>query len=169
MMPYPPLPAHLQPFFEFRGFETVRIDGLRVGLVVGARIRYLPVTDTPHYAFARQELAADPVRLVYGYADYSHYARVTGQPRGEESFVTLIKSIVEHGYRWRTDPILVMRSWRRLWPVNGWDVADGFHRLAVLAALNVWHIRVGTLRRSRIRAFQGIVDSLSSGGHGREC
>lgn len=142
------LPDYLRDDYECWRYVTVDSDRLFVGLRLcqGDRTQYVPVTETPHYVFARHVLLGDRIRPVSGYADYSHYRSVLPHPCTEEQFTELIESIRRHGYD-ESRPIAVFRSWRRPWPLGRWDVADGFHRLAILTVLGHRRLNVVVLRR----------------------
>lgn len=142
------IPKFLAPDLCFNAFELINISNLYVGLrpVSGGRVFYVLVFKTPHYVFARNVLLKENIYPVSGYRSYRQYSEINPRTCSEKQFVGLIKDITENGYDWKNRPILVFRHWRRLFPLGRWDVADGFHRLAVLAALGEKKIKVGTLR-----------------------
>lgn len=157
----PALPIYLESKFKFHGFRTVRIQHLFVGLrpIAGGNARYVSVNETPHCIFVRHILYGEPLRSVHGYTGYGHYISINPHPCTEEVFIELTQSVVERGYQWDISPILVVRSWRRPWPICRWDVMDGFHRLAILAALNEKSLKVATLKPKK-PILQQVMDRL---------
>jgi hypothetical protein len=135
----------------FYKFCLTSINNLYVGLInhYGSDIRYVPVIKTPHFVYARYVLKNEPMKILGNYQSYAHYRSIHPQSHSQEGFNSLIKSIQTRGYDWRQNPILVFRHWRRPLPFNRWDVADGFHRLAVLAALGEKSVKVGVLRNKK--------------------
>ncbi|HRS10915.1 MAG TPA: ParB/RepB/Spo0J family partition protein [Sedimentisphaerales bacterium] len=145
------LPVFLADRYQFHDYRVISMHRLYVGLLPtsGHKPTYVSVIRTPHYAFARQVLTGEAAAPVAGYDDYQQYAsrhRRTSSPR---AFEDLIASIRTNGYDAEEHPILVFRFWRRPWPLTRWDVADGFHRLAVLAAMGETKVRVATLKPRR--------------------
>lgn len=110
------------------------------------RKAYVPIGETPHYAFVRQVLLGESIWPARGYDSYSQYIRLHPHPCTEERFIELIESFRTSGYDAEARPILVFRSWRRPYPLTRWTVADGFHRLAILAAMGERCIPVATLK-----------------------
>lgn len=131
--------------------RLVCIDQLYVGLISldGSHIYYVPIIETPHYVFARHILKEEPMRCAHKYQSYSHYRAIHPQKHSVDVFKHLMITIKDKGYEWKVSPIFVFRHWRRPFPVDRWDVADGFHRLAILAALGEKKIQVTILRRKQ--------------------
>lgn len=148
-LPYLDLPPSVERIFAMDGFRSVDIGHLFVCLWLpqGNRKAYVPIVGTPHYAFVRQVLTGQAAWPARGYDSYAQYIRLHPHPCTEERFMQLIDSFKENGYDAQTRPILVFRSWRRPWPLARWDVADGFHRLAVLAAMGERCVQVATLQQ----------------------
>jgi len=156
------LPEFLAKTYVDGGKCVVNIDRLYVGLlpVSGRLASYVPVYDTPHYSFARHILEGVKWESVNGYRDYVHYASLHAHASTEDVFRELIFSIKRSGYDSTNRPIFVFRSWRRPWPLSRWDVADGFHRLAVLAAMGEEFITVRKLRPRKNVMRRGIARLL---------
>ena len=114
---------HIGRDVQIQGLRTVRIEQLYVGLlpIVGGFARYVPVNETPHFAFVQHVLAGDHVRSVHGYRDYAHYISINPHPCTERQFEQLIESILQDGNESQHWPILVARSWHRPWPLNRWQ------------------------------------------------
>lgn len=148
MSPYN-IPSHLEKTFQIREYRTVQINNLFVGLSLlhGAGVSYVKIHDTPHYLYARHVIHGEPIESNHGYSDYQHYASVNDGACTEYEFFKLIQSISKNSYDHNECPILVFRTWRRQFPLNRWDIADGFHRLAVIAALDQARLTVATLRQ----------------------
>ena len=145
------MPLFLKDNFILQDYRIVHIDDLFVGLapISGGNAFYVKITQTPHYMFVRSKLFGEPGKPAHGYLDYAHYVSVNPRNDAVKSFSTLIESIKDSGYDSAINPIFVFRSWRRLFPLKRWDVADGFHRLAVLAALGKNAVPVVTLRSNK--------------------
>jgi len=136
-------------------YKTANISSLYVGCksIVSGKVEYVRVTETPHFLFASNALHGTPISSALGYTNYAHYISVNWHPCSEDDFTNLITSIKEKGYDNKNYPILVHKSLRRPWPLDRMDVIDGFHRLAVLAALGEKKITVFTmLRRSPLHS-----------------
>jgi hypothetical protein len=142
------IPEFLMSEFCFDDFDLVDIINLYVGLVSvsGDCVVYVPVYNTPHYVFVRNVIYNEDICPAAGYQNYKHYLKTNPSACSERQFMRLIKDITDNGYDWKNRPILVFRNWRRYFPRGRRDVADGFHRLAVLAALGENKIKVGVLR-----------------------
>jgi hypothetical protein len=142
------IPKFLAPDLCFDAFYLINIANLYVGLrqVSGGRVVYVLVYKTPHYVFARNVLFKENLYPVSGYQSYKQYSEINPTACSGKQFVDLIRDVTDNGYDWKNRPILVYRHWSRLFPLGRWDVADGFHRLAVLAAIGEKNIIVGTLR-----------------------
>lgn len=154
------LPLFIADNYECVEYKTIDIDNLNVGLLTpgGEKIKYVPIWETPHFLFAQQHSTNIPSSsIVNGYEDYAHYISLHEQGHTTDKFIKIINSIRIDGYDYVEEPILVFKNWKRQWPMNRWDVADGFHRLAVLAALGENQIKVLTLRYKR-NLFQRAMD-----------
>ncbi len=141
------LPSFLENTYHFKDYRVVDIYCLYVGLlsVNSDKTKYVSIFETPHFMFANYIIHGTLVKAVHGYKDYLHYRSIHQQSHTEEGFKQLIENIMTVGYDYEKKPILVFRYWKRLLPIGRWDVADGFHRLAVLAALGKQKIRVATI------------------------
>lgn len=142
------IPDYLSIDFKVHVRKIVHINLLNVGiqLLHSDEKKYTCIYDTPHYMHACHIINDDPLKVSHGYKNYDHYASLNVNVCTEEEFTGLINSINENRYDWEKRPILVFRHWKRPLPIGRWDVADGFHRLAVLAALGERRIKVVTLR-----------------------
>ncbi len=142
-------PSFLNSNFALGDFQSVNIYKLYVGLRSKnkAKTKYVPVHKTPHYCFAKHHLYGNELYPVSGYQDYKHYINANSGTGSEEKYIQLIDSIKKRGYMWRTQPIFVFNHWTRLFPLGRLDVADGFHRLAILSALGEEEIKVVTLHQ----------------------
>lgn len=144
------LPDFLSDKFQVDKLEIVDISSLRVGLVDlnSGCIRYIPINKTPHYCFAKSVIDNEKELEIgsYGYLNYNHYSEVNSKACTPDQFIELTNKIIEGGYNYTSYPILVFRHWRRPLPIWRLDVADGFHRLAVLAALGGTNIMVCKLK-----------------------
>lgn len=143
------LPPSLARVFSADSCLLADIDHLFVCLWLreGDRKAYVPIVETPHYAFVRQVLTGESLWPAREYDSYAQYIRLHPHPCTEEQFIELIESFRTSGYDAQARPILVFRSWRRPLPLARWDVADGFHRLAVLAAMGERLVQVATLQQ----------------------
>jgi len=142
------LPEFLSSDFYFDQFITVNIEKLYVGLLSASdgKVMYLPIFKTPHYHFAKNAISGGAAGPITGYESYKDYAYRNRHMCSEEEFIELIENMRTHGYDWQNKPIFVFRHWSRPFPIGRWDVADGFHRLAILAALGEKKVKVGILR-----------------------
>ena len=168
-MPDQTIPSFLERTFRVHDRRIVDIDRLYVGVrpPEGGAARYQPVNATPHYKFARHVLTGAPVESACGYDSYAQYASLHIHQGTEEQFVQLIEGVRTNGYDVENKPILVYRLWRRPWPPTRWDVADGFHRAAVLAALGQQRVTVVTLRQKK-RLHRRLMDRIKKAFHGRD-
>jgi hypothetical protein len=142
------IPEFLMSEFIFDDFDYVDVKNLYVGLLSISEncVIYVPVHKTPHYVFARNVIFNEKTHSISGYEHYKHYSEKNPDACSEKRYISLIKDIANNGYDWKNRPILVFQNWRRPFPRARKDVADGFHRLAVLAALGENKVCVGTLR-----------------------
>lgn len=122
------------------GYIHVFISQLNVRLAGSSQ--YINVKCTPHYIFVRNVLYGEAIVPINDYKDYKDYIKNHWHPCDEKKFIDLIYEIKEKGYECDKSPILVYRSIRRLWPLDRYDVVDGFHRLAILEAIGLRNIKV---------------------------
>lgn len=157
------LPEFLSSDFYFGQYITVKIEKLYVGLVSSSNrgVIYLSIFKTPHYHFAKNVISGGAAGLITGYESYKDYAYRNRHMLmlSEEEFIQLIENIRTNGYDWKNKPIFVFRHWSRPFPIGRWDVADGFHRLAVLAALGEKSVKVATLRYKKT-IFKRVVNRI---------
>jgi hypothetical protein len=163
------LPDFIKEEFKIFDRRKVKLSTLYVGLISidSGVLQYVPVTQTPHYYFVRQELFGEKIGPVSEYRNYQHYADVNAHACSQDNFKRLIHSIRLDKYNYEQWPILVFRYWRRPLPLFRWDVADGFHRLAVLAALGYKYIEVTTLR-PKYCVVNRVFRRFKGGAHDRE-
>lgn len=145
------IPDFLSESFSVGCAKTVRIQDLYVGLksVTSRKTIYVNIKDTPHYNFVISVLNNVPEVEISGYKNYENYININPHPCSRTKFIDLINSMKRSGYDWENKPILVSKHWKRPFPLSRWDVLDGFHRFAVLAAFGQQKINVVTLRRKR--------------------
>lgn len=150
------LPAFLSQF-EFQKFELVQVEKVYVGeRSRSGRIEYVPVQKTPHFRFASALIENENKKLMEAIHIYENYLKNQQTNHSSECFIKLYQSIRTSGYKWETSPIFVWNNWRRPLPLYRRDVADGFHRLSILAALGHKQIMVAKLLQgdSYIRRFR---------------
>ena len=142
------LPVFISAHHSPGKYINVNIRMLYVGLVQASnkKIKYVPIQKTPHYLFAKSVLTGKPIQPVSDYDSYSRYLIHNPHTCSENDFIKLINEMHLMGYDWQSHPILVFRHWRRPLPFGRWDVADGFHRLAVLSALGETYFPVFSLQ-----------------------
>ncbi len=145
------LPPFLSDLYVFKCYKLVSINQFYVGLydIEGRVVKYVPVIETPHYMFVKSIITNSNEQSIYDFRDYEHYRTICPSACSVKKFIELIESIKSNGYDSDNKPILVFRTLRRPYPLVRWDVADGFHRLAILAALGESSIRVATLRTKK--------------------
>jgi hypothetical protein len=149
------LPPAFENSYRVIGFRTVDIECLyvRIWFFDISRAQYVPINKTPHYFFALSVIKGEvshPVQSLSEYHIYKKNEYAIHNPNNynpfakkpEEKIVRLVNSIKANGYNWQAYPIFVSRHWKRPLPLGRWDVLDGVHRLAVLAALGESRIKV---------------------------
>jgi hypothetical protein len=137
--------------YEADRLEMVNVDSLRVGLIDinSGHVSYILINKTPHYYFAKSIIDSEKKLDVggSGYLNYNHYYEVNPKNASTpKQFIELTKKIIEDGYDFTNYPVLVYRHWSRPFPLRRLDVVDGFHRLAILAALGETEIMVCKLK-----------------------
>ena len=137
--------------YEADRLEMVNVDSLRVGLIDinSGHVSYILINKTPHYYFAKSIIDSEKKFDIggYDYLNYNHYFEVNPKNASTpEQFIELTKKIIEQGYDFTNFPVLVYRHYSRPLPLWHLDVVDGFHRLAVLAALGETEIMVCKLK-----------------------
>ena len=109
-------------------------------------IKYINVRESPHYFSVLEYLNNNNKNFTH----YNKYIKLNpNDPRSDINFIKLINSIKANGYNFRESPILVFKSYKRPLPFGRYDVADGFHRLAILAALDVNKLNIAVLKRNK--------------------
>ena len=142
------IPSFLKNNFHFSHYKTIPIDKLFVGFHDSQLnyLKYINIKESPHYFSASQYLRKNNKSLL----SYKKYIKLNpDDPRSELDFINLIISIKSNGYNFNEYPILVFKSYKRLFPLGRYEVADGFHRLSILAALGVNKLNVAVLKRNK--------------------
>jgi hypothetical protein len=137
--------------FESDRLEMVNVDSLRVGLIDinSDHVSYILINKTPHYYFAKSIIDSEKKFDIggSGYLNYNHYFEANRENTSTpKQFIELTNKIIEDGYNFTNYPVLVYRHWSRPFPLRRLDVVDGFHRLAILAALGETEIMICKLR-----------------------
>ncbi len=142
------VPQFLQNKYEVRKTKSLRVSSLYVGLCVGGvnGVDYCSVYNTPHFQFAKAAVVDGNENSTKHYKNYREYAANYKAACTEVEFDQLVRSIVKNGYDSNRFPILVWRYWRNFY---FWSVADGFHRLAILAALGELKVVCGVLCKKK--------------------
>jgi len=145
------IPNFLKQNFYFSHFKVLNIDRLYVGLIDSniTSIKYINIKKTPHYYFVCEYLGIK-IKHKENIIDYNDY--IIANPldlRSKSKFIELINSINKNGYNFNNSPILVFNTIKRPFPFGRYDVADGFHRLSILAALNIINIEVAVLKQKQ--------------------
>lgn len=155
------IPDFLKKDFYFSHFRVVNINKIYVGIInsKSRKIEYVNIKKTPHYNFVLNFIGVYRISKS-GTTDYNRYIKSNlSEHRSEQKFINLIESMDNNGYQYDESPILVFKSLKRAFPLGRFDVADGFHRLAILAALNSTNIKVAILKR-RQNVFLRIINKL---------
>ena len=142
------LPDFLEKDFYFYSFSKININNLYVAIhpINSTKPHFISIYETPHYQFVQKTIFNRDPKKVFNYENYFQYAEINKKACSEEEYTFLINNILVNGYNWKKHPIFIYRNWRRIFPISRWNVADGFHRLAILAALNFNEIEVGILK-----------------------
>lgn len=155
------LPSFLSNFLLTTHRKEVDINTLYVGLI-NNKINYISVYETPHYKFAKKILNDNSkVILAQNSSNYKDYISMNSNSKTEKSFINLIMSIKNKGYDFKSSPILVFKPYRISF-FKRWHVADGFHRLSILAALGNENIEVVILKR-RLSIFNRLIQRIFNG------
>jgi len=143
------IPTFLKKYFIFSHFKVVNIDRLYVCLINSnlGNIKYVNIKKTPHYYFVCEYLGIKNKHEenTINYNDYINSNPL--DPRSKEKFIQLIDSINKNGYNFKELPILVFKTIKRPLPYGRYDVADGFHRLSILTALDSKNVNVAVIKR----------------------
>tara|TARA_B100000787_G_C16088785_1_gene247922 strand:+ start:280 stop:786 length:507 start_codon:yes stop_codon:yes gene_type:complete len=145
------IPIFLKKDFIFSHFKAVNIDRIYVGLINSnlGKIKYINIKKTPHYYFVCDYLGIKNKHeeSVISYCDY-----IKSNPldlKSKQKFIELINLINKNGYNFKESPILVFKTFKRPFPFGRFDVADGFHRLSILAALDSDNVNVAVIKRKQ--------------------
>jgi len=145
------VPDFLTKDFIFSHFEVVNINKIYVGLFNSnlGKIKYINIKKTPHYYFVTAYLGINN-KYEENIIDYDEYIKSNPLDRRSiTKFIELINSIKNEGYNFKESPILVFNTVKRPFPFGRFDVADGFHRLSILAVLGYENINVAVLKRKQ--------------------
>lgn len=146
--------------FDVDDYELLKIEQIFVGeLGQDGKISYVSIFGTPHYEFASAIYAGSTGKLQFARGRYLEYLKIQETAHSPLKFEQLCSSMRRDGYDWRVYPILVFTDLRRPFPLFRRDVADGFHRLAALAALGYENINVLRLKR-KDNIFQRLVNRV---------
>tara|TARA_B110000908_G_C9992677_1_gene330543 strand:+ start:57 stop:563 length:507 start_codon:yes stop_codon:yes gene_type:complete len=158
------IPTFLKKDFIFSHFKVVNIDRIYVGLINSnlGKIKYINIKKTPHYYFVCEYLG---IKIKHKESTINYYDYIKSNPldpRSEAKFIQLIDSIKKNGYNFKESPILVFNTFKRSFPYGRFDVADGFHRLSILAALDSDNIKVAVIKRKQsvLMRFKKILNEI---------
>ena len=160
------IPDFLKENFYFSHFNIINIDRLYVGVIdlnLG-NIKYINIKKTPHYYFVCEYLGIKNKHKESTINYYNYIKSNPLDPRFKQKFIELINSINKNGYDFKKSPILVFNTLKRPFPFGRFDVADGFHRLSILAALDSKKINVAVLKRNQsifLRLKKLLLDAIS--------
>ena len=133
--------------FKFHKYTYANIDNMFVGLLSDEKcVNYVQIKNTPHYRYAISYLNDSSHKNEHK-KKYIDYLKIQADEHTIEKFEALINSIKENGYDSEKSPILVWRHWSRPMPIQRLGIADGCHRLAILAALGHSEICVAIILR----------------------
>lgn len=141
------IPEHLRLEDAVFELKQVNIENIYVGIKGSdQRIRYKHLYKSPIYIYARSIVQDDDVDsgIKKLFKEYNECYRRTSTQRIED----LIKSIKLKGFDENYAPI-AFRSFKRILPFKRYDLADGHHRAAVLAALGASNIELLVFQRRR--------------------
>tara|TARA_B110000114_G_scaffold185225_1_gene231379 strand:- start:1391 stop:1930 length:540 start_codon:yes stop_codon:yes gene_type:complete len=143
------IPSFIETNFIFSCVKSVKIRKVYIGLTDtnSKKIRYVNIKSTPHYKFA-----CDYLKNKYKINESRYVNYIKSNPkdfRSTEKFIKLIDSFNKSGYNYEEFPVLVFKTLKRPFPFGRFDVADGFHRLSILAALGYENINVAVLKRKQ--------------------
>jgi len=140
------LPLFLQKQFEIGELANIHIDDIFVAVKSSSlkTITYTSIYSTPHYFFIKNYLKNES-RLTIDNS-YQKYTVDNSDACSSEDFIHLADSINNNGYSHEFKPIYVFKHWTRALPFGRFDVADGFHRLAIIAVLGHTTVTVCKLK-----------------------
>tara|TARA_B110000977_G_scaffold186312_1_gene252095 strand:- start:174 stop:674 length:501 start_codon:yes stop_codon:yes gene_type:complete len=146
------IPSFIKKNFYVFSYQIIDINKLFVQVINSktGKIKYLNIKKTPHYFLALDYLKTSKIIDAHGYKKYQNYIKSNpDDPRSIAKFESLINSIKTNGYNFEESPILVFNTLKRPLPLGRYDVADGFHRLSILAAIGIKNINVAVLKRKQ--------------------
>ena len=152
------IPEHMQPLDAIFERRCVNLGKIYTGIKLSDdKIKYKTLVESPIYRYAK-------VIATYGIANaqekmlYSKYQQL--YPDTSTSKVeALVQSIQTNGFNPEYAP-LAFRSLKRLYPLNRYDIADGHHRAAVLAALGQTSIELFIYKVKHKNALRCLAESV---------
>ena len=134
------IPEHMKPLDAIFERRIVNIEKIYTGIkITNDRSKYKALCQSPIYRYAKI-IATDGIANSQEKMLYKRYQEL--YPGTSTSKIeSLMQSIQLNGFNPEYAP-LAFRSLKRVYPLNRYDIADGHHRAAVLAALGETNIEL---------------------------
>ena len=152
------IPEHMQPLDALFERRIVDIKNIYTGIKFrGGQIKYQALCESPIYRYAKV-IAVDGIadaheKLLYNRYQQSYLGTST------KKVEAIVKSIRLNGFNPEYAP-LAFRSLKRVFPLHRYDVADGHHRAAVLAALGQTNIELVIYQVKHKNSLRRLAESI---------
>jgi len=140
-------------------YRKIKISETKAALRISDnKIKYVKIKETPHYSFVKKYLFNEDLEEKYNmsYEDYYDKKRTH---LSKEEFINLINSISEK-YN-NEEPIILYKGIDDLKNIKYWKIVDGFHRIAILSALNKKTIKARVYRRLKPNIIYRLFEALA--------
>ena len=152
------IPEHMQPLDALFERRIVDIKNIYTGIKFkGGKIKYEALCRSPIYRYAKV-IAADGIANAHEKALYNRYQQ-SYLGTSTKKVEAIVQSIQSNGFNPEYAP-LAFRSLKRVFPLQRYDIADGHHRAAVLAALGQTEIELVIYRVNHKNSLRRLAESI---------
>ena len=152
------IPEHMQPLDALFERRIVDIKNIYAGIKFrSGQIKYQALCRSPIYRYAKV-IAADGIASVHEKTLYNRYQQ-SYLGTSTKKVEAIVQSIRLNGFNPEYAP-LAFRSLKRVFPLHRYDVADGHHRAAVLAALGQTKIELVIYKVKHKNSLRRLAESI---------
>ena len=128
-------------------YRKIKISKTKFALRISDQsIKLIDIYNSPHYYFVKNYINKTDKYPIKNILTYEQYYENKWTNRSPEYFKELVDDISDY-FDYKRDPIIVFKGIRPIKNIGSWVVVDGFHRIAILAALNNKAFKAKALRR----------------------
>lgn len=142
-------------------YREIKILETKVALRINDQnIKWIDIQDSPHYYFVQNHINKTNEYSSKNILTYEQYYKNNWTNRSPEYFRDLIDEIILN-YDYKRNPISVFKGIRPFKNIGYWSVVDGFHRIAILSALNIKVFKAKAYKRKNPSLIRKLFEKLA--------